>query len=1138
MQRGETYQPNWSVRAVTVPGPDTDLCLHVAFDNAKFIFGAGEGTQRAFAQKKIGFGRLAGVFVNSGESKGRGGLPGLIMSAADAGIKAIDVIGPPDISQYIGSLRSSVIRDSFTLNPSPYPRNAQPGTPVNLFTSPNMTVRSIALFPPPPARQWSAPVYEPYTPLGPVFRPSRLAPDDLQKWCHQVVSDMFQNNTTARLSQRAPSPPPEYTALSPSAKMKSQWASTNVFLGQDGTINAARPDTRAALPTPSDTDVHTQMVYIIETPEVRGKFDSRKAKELGVPNGPIRGQLTRGEVVEFPDPEMEGVLKTVRPEECLIGGGPGAVMILVNCTLKTLPELLHNKTFAEYQPGREEPGQSARKVHLIVHHIPRQVLEDERYREWMRAFGEETQHLIADTAPVHPQTAFNSAAWVTLNLSHLDPSIFHPPLLHRTPSSSLTSPSLFGFSDLPPKSRILEPNDFCRMHPRSEVGVLPRHEKDVPFTVGPEEAVQKAKERVEEHYPEYAEACKKAQEAVRADPRSNEQVGGEPGDDLIITTLGTGSAIPSKYRNVSSTLLTIPASPASPSQSILLDAGEGTLGQLRRRFGKDGELEGVLRDLAAVFVSHMHADHHLGVNSILEERFRMGITTPLYVIAPQLIALNMKETATWQSPASEEGLRNVKFISIERLGENVGLGDDLKIVGRSNTCSHPTSPLAKSPSTRSESPTRITKRDRERSASLERRQKENEERRWERDGGAKRWPFESTFGTSAALATSQHSNIQSFLSSLSLTSLHAPRVWHRGRAFGLVLEHSSGWKLVYSGDTKPCTPLVEAGKGATVLIHEATLEDDKPEVAAMKGHSTFGQAVDVGKQMGAKYILLNHFSQRYPKLPKMTGAAPALNETSESAGVIAEDNSAEETVEEAPAEDVQTSLNETVPDNVVLGTPATVDQPFVLDATPALPNVPPAPLPTSTALPSSPPPHISISFDFMSIRLSDMWKMPYYMDALSILFAEPEEADAEDGTSGTAEGKVDGTGEGAIATGTGEKAKGKKAEKREKKQAEKEAGSEGKGPAQGGEFKSKRALKKELAMAQKEKEARKVNEIRRKSLVGEAIVVEEEGLNVVNAQEVGTMEVEGKGIQEAREKRAGSPGIEEPEAKRRSVEDQ
>lgn len=46
----------------------------------------------------------------------------------------------------------------------------------------------------------------------------------------------------------------------------------------------------------------------------------------------------------------------------------------------------------------------------------------------------------------------------------------------------------------------------------------------------------------------------------------------------------------------------------------------------------------------------------------------------------------------------------------------------------------------------------------------------------------------------------------------------------------------------------PCDALVEAGQGATVLIHEATMADDEVEMAAAKAHSTFGQAIDVGKR--------------------------------------------------------------------------------------------------------------------------------------------------------------------------------------------------------------------------------------------------------------------------------------------------
>jgi ribonuclease Z len=46
----------------------------------------------------------------------------------------------------------------------------------------------------------------------------------------------------------------------------------------------------------------------------------------------------------------------------------------------------------------------------------------------------------------------------------------------------------------------------------------------------------------------------------------------------------------------------------------------------------------------------------------------------------------------------------------------------------------------------------------------------------------------------------------------------------------------------------PCNAFVRAGMGSTLVIHEATLDDDKSDVAQEKGHSTFSQAINVGRQ--------------------------------------------------------------------------------------------------------------------------------------------------------------------------------------------------------------------------------------------------------------------------------------------------
>ena len=93
--------------------------------------------------------------------------------------------------------------------------------------------------------------------------------------------------------------------------------------------------------------------------------------------------------------------------------------------------------------------------------------------------------------------------------------------------------------------------------------------------------------------------------------------------------LGTGSAMPSKHRNVSGIYLRCAAETtdvSDPGRGLLLDCGEGTLGQLRRAFGN--RADECLRNLGAVWISHPHADHHLGLPALLSERKRLAPEKP------------------------------------------------------------------------------------------------------------------------------------------------------------------------------------------------------------------------------------------------------------------------------------------------------------------------------------------------------------------------------------------------------------------------------------------------------------------------------------------------------------------------------
>lgn len=76
-------------------------------------------------------------------------------------------------------------------------------------------------------------------------------------------------------------------------------------------------------------------------------------------------------------------------------------------------------------------------------------------------------------------------------------------------------------------------------------------------------------------------------------------------------------------------------------------------------------------------------------------------------------------------------------------------------------------------------------------------------------------------------------------------------------------------KITYSGDTMPCESLVNLGLNSTVLIHEATMEDNLADDAKAKAHSTTSQALDQARKMNATFTILTHFSQRYAKIPRI-----------------------------------------------------------------------------------------------------------------------------------------------------------------------------------------------------------------------------------------------------------------------------
>ncbi|KAE9397976.1 hypothetical protein BT96DRAFT_995290 [Gymnopus androsaceus JB14] len=330
------------------------------------------------------------------------------------------------------------------------------------------------------------------------------------------------------------------------------------------------------------------------------------------------------------------------------------------------------------------------------------------------------------------------------------------------------------------------------------------------------------------------------------------------GSDVGVITLGTGSAVPGKYRNVSATAITIPT-----YGNILLDCGEGTWGQLCRFFGTEkmrsswgasadeytstssasgaGAGTGIenatahefLRNLKCIYVSHVHADHHLGVAKVLAERKKLNPppTHPCYLITIRAVHMYLRE------------LQDLEDLGLVLDPFNVEVNASSSTSGGNKNSIIPVL-----------SPALHWKQSDEYLA----------DGMWS-VGGTEEW---LDLGRSRAHA-------QAMCHSLNLKQFLTVDVRHRTRCYGAVIRSEDGWSVVFSADTMPSDSLVYAGQRASVLIHEATMTDepDQVKMAVQKAHSTIGQAIGIGKRMNTHNILLTHFSARQPRIPRQTIAS-------------------------------------------------------------------------------------------------------------------------------------------------------------------------------------------------------------------------------------------------------------------------
>ncbi|KAJ2892091.1 hypothetical protein MKZ38_010276 [Zalerion maritima] len=637
-----------NVQVVSCPTADTPgSCLLLHFDNTRYAFGQmSEGTQRVMTQRKLAMTKLESIFMTGPTCwKNNGGLLGMILTIAgvigdrnvqmrdnmedrrsrgllvrskeeeDAKDRPLHVFGPERLCHMLATARRFIFRQSLVLRP--HEIRGDPSAGLGPDRDPDYRDQNI--------RVWYLPIwpankeYPEATTTGtstaaataapaPATTPEPASPkkrshdemsgeeeqeepdfesmqqEEKYKFVREVVSHMFESTwnidevvkTTLRKAR-----------LPAKLFIKDDQGKLTPYVGpmpQDG-VEVPNVDVYVRQPWPGakinrlpPTKPSGQsLCYVVMTHQRRGKFNPAQAVKHGIP--PLKfKKLAQGESLEGTD----GVLVT--PDMVLGTPLPAQGFAVID---------IPDASYIDSLLGRPEMCSNIIKeqVAAIYWFLGPGVVTDPRLEAYIQS-NPRPKHIISSPDAVPNYLALESSARVGFWLKMLDSKRFgdlhftNIPELRSLPGQSTTA-SMTGRT--------------IKLGPRLE------------FEDSKASEFMNLKKVIENCNPKALELAKEADRIV-ANPEFHQRIEEAekdiPNRDAEIITLGTGSALPSKYRNVSATLIRVPG-----VGNYLLDCGENTLGQMRRCFGP--ELPSILCDLKFIWISHLHADHHLGTASVI-----------------------------------------------------------------------------------------------------------------------------------------------------------------------------------------------------------------------------------------------------------------------------------------------------------------------------------------------------------------------------------------------------------------------------------------------------------------------------------------------------------------------------------------
>jgi ribonuclease Z len=267
------------------------------------------------------------------------------MTLADAGQSQMQITGPSGLLHLMASMRKYTYRDNLNLTPTEVPLVATctetEDRPV--YRDNNISVFALPVVP-------SEIPLEAANPRGDTAGSLKRKRDDTpertskrllnQRGADQLVGHIMTTTDSLRKAASTPDFDPAslngevaqawrqlmIQSMFPASQAKGRGVNTKADTSSTVTRGPFPPKFNRPLPVPervligsSDPTLKPTVAYAIAGPRIRGKFDGRKAIDLGLPPGPLRARLVKGEnvTVQVNDSNGHVVDREIKPEDCI-----------------------------------------------------------------------------------------------------------------------------------------------------------------------------------------------------------------------------------------------------------------------------------------------------------------------------------------------------------------------------------------------------------------------------------------------------------------------------------------------------------------------------------------------------------------------------------------------------------------------------------------------------------------------------------------------------------------------------------------------------------------------------------------------------------------------------------------------------